>query len=41
MLENTENNVDLDNKSQNPNKPKGAEGKRKMDLSEYHIPKKA
>ncbi len=41
VLENIENNANLDNKSQNPNKPKGAEGKCKMDLNEYCIPKKA
>ena len=41
VLENIENNANLDNKSQNPNKPKGAEGKCKMDLNEYRIPKKA
>ena len=41
MLENIKNNADLDHKSQNPSKPKGAEGKHKMELSNYHIPKKA
>ena len=33
VLENIKNNADLDNKSQNPNKPKEAEGKCKMDLA--------
>ena len=41
ILENIKNNADLDNKSQNPTKPKGAEGKCKMDLIKYRIPKKA
>ena len=41
VLENIENDADLENKSQNLNKPKGAEGKCKMDLNKYHIPKKA
>ena len=41
MLENIENNANLDKKSQNPSKPKGAEGKCKMDLSKYRIPMKA
>ncbi len=31
MLENIENNADLDPKTSNPNKPKGAEGKHKME----------
>ena len=41
VLENVKNNAYLENKSQNPNKPKGVEGKCKMDLSKYCIPKKA
>ena len=41
MLENIKNNADFDHKSQNPSKPKGAKGKCKMELSNYHIPKKA
>ena len=38
--ENIESNANLDYKSQNPNKPKGDEGKCKMDLNQYHNPKK-
>ncbi len=40
MLENIENNADLDYKPTNPNKPKGAERKCKMELIDSRIPKK-
>ena len=40
-LENIENNANLDHKSQTPSKPKGAEGKCMMELSDYNITKKA
>ena len=40
-LENIKNDVNLDHKSQNPSKPRGAEGKCKRGLSEYCIPKEA
>ena len=40
MLVNIENNADLDPKLSNPNKPKGAEGKRKMESIDSQIPKK-
>ena len=40
MLENIENNADLDYKSTNPSKLKGAEGKRKMESVDSRIPKK-
>ena len=40
LLENIENNADLDYKTTNLNKPKGAEGKRKMESIDSRIPKK-
>ena len=40
MLENIENNTDLDYKIANPNKPKGAEGKRNAESIHSLIPKK-
>ncbi len=40
VLENIENNADLYPKTSNPNKPKGAEGKRKMESIDSRIPKK-
>ena len=40
MLENIENNADLDPKTSNPSKPKGAEGKRKMESIDSQTPKK-
>ena len=40
MLENIENNADLDPKPSNPNKPKGTEGKCKMESTDSRIPKK-
>ena len=40
MLENIESNADLDPKPSNRNKPKGAEGKRKMESIDSRIPKK-
>ena len=39
VLENIENNADLDPKPSNPSKPKGAEGKRKMESIDSRIPK--
>ncbi len=40
MLENIENNTDLEYKPTNPKKPKGAEGKCKMESIDSRIPKK-
>ena len=40
MLENIENNANLDYKPTNPNKPKGAGGKCKMESIDSQIPKK-
>ncbi len=39
VLENIDNNTNLDYKSPNLNKSKGTEGKCKIDLSKYRIPK--
>ncbi len=40
VLENIENNADIEYKHTNPNKPKGAEGKRKAESTDSQIPKK-
>ena len=40
MLENIENNANLDPETSNPNKPKGAEGKRKAEFTDSQIPNK-
>ncbi len=40
ILENIKNNADLDPKTSHPNKPKGAEGKRKMESIDSRLPKK-
>ena len=41
LLENIKKNANLHNMSQNPNKPKGAKRKHKIDLSKYRIHMKA